>query len=250
MSILTITCVRHLFITFLHVFLILLASSISLLAKASTEITPQNNQINLSQVRHVGENDCAYKSLTQAYESIGYQLNFQIMPSKRALVESNAGRTDGETARIQYLEERYPNLVRIPIAICHMHQNLYALKTNASVDRLGIQDIKLGIINGGVFVEKEYTHYNPVRAINNQQLVNLLLKGRVDAISMADKTFLKQVNQEQASLVKTLDRYNPTVPLFHYLHKKHQALIPKITAALKRLEESGFIADAIKNHQP
>jgi polar amino acid transport system substrate-binding protein len=131
-----------------------------------------------------------------------------------------------------------------------MHQSLLALKSNKKIDKVNLKDLKLGIINGGVFVEKEYTQYNPVRAISNKQLVKLLMKGRVDAISMSEPTFKKLVDSQQASLVIPLARFTPTVPLFHYLHKKHHALIPKITAALKQLEDSGFVADAIKNHQP
>lgn len=210
----------------------------------------ETNKINVSQVRKVGKNDCAYKNLTKAYGSIGYQLDFTILPAKRALIESNAGRTDGETARVQYLEKRYPNLVRIPVAICHMHQSLLALKSNKKIENANLKDLTLGIMNGGVFVEKEFTQYNPVRAVSNKQLVDLLMKGRVDAISMSEPTFKKQVGSQQASLIIPLARFTPTVPLFHYLHKKHHILIPKITAALKQLEGSGFIADAIKNHQP
>jgi ABC-type amino acid transport substrate-binding protein len=218
----------------------------------STAVSKTNepNTINISQVRKVGKNDCAYKNLTKAYSSIGYQIGFTILPAKRALFESNAGRTDGETARVQYLEKRYPNLVRIPVAICHMHQNLLALKSNKKIESANLEDLTLGIINGGVFVEKEFTQYNPVRAISNKQLVDLLIKGRVDAISMSEATFKKLANSQQAPLVMPLARFTPTVPLFHYLHKKHHTLIPKITAALKQLEDSGFIANTIKNHQP
>ncbi|MGJ8679780.1 MAG: hypothetical protein ACSHXM_05565 [Paraglaciecola sp.] len=217
---------------------------------ANLKITSQKKQIKLSQVRKVGKNDCAFKTLTKAYESIGYQLKFAILPAKRALIESNNGRTDGETARVQFLEQKYPNLIRIPVAICHMHQNLYGLKSNKKLANAKLKDLKLGIINGGVFVEKEFTQFGPTKAINNSQLFNLLIKGRVDLVSMSEKTIVQLATEPQTKLITKFDNYTPTVPLFHYLHKKNKSLIPKITAALRQLEDSGFIAQAIQEHHP
>ncbi|WP_158970307.1 transporter substrate-binding domain-containing protein [Paraglaciecola sp. L3A3] len=213
-------------------------------------ITPAKERyIQLSQVHNASKNDCAYKNLMQAYTSIGYQLEFLILPAKRALVESNAGYTDGETARVQGLETSYPNLVRIPVAICHMKQNLYALKSNETIRHAPIKNLKLGILNGGFYVEKKYTQYNPIRAINNEQLFNLLMKGRVDAVVMSPSVLKKVSNKKEIDLLFKIEKFTPTVPLFHYLHKKHKPLIPQITKALQELEKLGFVAEAIKNHQ-
>lgn len=222
-----------------------------LLSANSKAVEPQVNykQINLSQVTEVGENDCAYKVLTQAYELIGYRVNFIILPAKRALIESNSGHTDGETARITNLETQYPNLVRVPVAICHMNSNLYRLSTNTYLKDKELSEMVIGIVNGSMFVEAEFVEFNTVAVLNNQQLIRMLLKGRIDAIVVSSNTLSSVLPKAQFDLVTQMEEVNPKIPLFHYLHKKHHYLFEKIHKALLTLENSGFIAEAIRNHE-
>lgn len=208
-----------------------------------------NNVLNFSQVTAANPEDCAIKTLTKAYKNLNINIEFPLFPSQRSLIESNKGNTDGETARIENINERYPNLVRIPVAICHMKIHLYSIKTLDIHSYEDLTKYRLGHRQGFLAVEQMFQHLSPYKVTSTQQLLNMLLNNRIDIISLS-KTAASSLAKKHPSIkLKQVDIDVPPVKLYHYLHKKHQKIIPLITQELQRLEESGFIKNAIARHQ-
>ncbi|WP_319522664.1 hypothetical protein [uncultured Desulfosarcina sp.] len=87
---------------------------ISLLPIATSSLSAKT--VNLAGV--CGEtNDISSKVLIEAYADIGYKVSITILPTERAIRESNMGRYDGEVMRIKGHEKNYPNLVMVPVPI-------------------------------------------------------------------------------------------------------------------------------------
>ena len=54
--------------------------------------------------------------LEEAYKRIGVPIAFKNFPGERALILTNGGITDGELFRIDKLNEKYPNLIQVPVS--------------------------------------------------------------------------------------------------------------------------------------
>lgn len=209
-----------------------------------------NPVIKLPQVRPSSKSDCAYKVLTTAYKSIGYDIELVVLTPKKALVESNAGRIDGEVARIAFIEQDYPNLVRVPVTICSMAYKLYSKKSLKLESYQQLNSLRFGIRKGVLYLEKTFRRFKPKSYNSNRQLIELLLQDRLDVITMSENVLRRNTSLSELAKFRKSKLKLPKVPLYHYLHKKNAALLPKITEALKELQQSGFIKEAIKNHQP
>jgi polar amino acid transport system substrate-binding protein len=123
----------------------------------------------------------AINVMTEIYQNIGYDMTLIRFPSKRSLVEANAGLTEGELFRIKGVEKYYPNLVRVPHAIGILKaMALTRAGEPKIVNILGLRDKKVGILSG-----LEYTKILTKgldREVPNSidSLFAILLAGRVD----------------------------------------------------------------------
>lgn len=205
--------------------------------------------ITLSLVGELNQHDCAISTLNQAYHNLNITLKYVRFPSKRSLIESNKGSTDGETARIIGTDKRYTNLVRIPVPICRMHLNLYSIKKLSLEKLTDLYSLNLGIRMGTLATEKVLGKYNPHRVTNNEQLVKMLVKNRLDLISFSSSTAHSIKVKYPSINLKKSELKLPIVFLFHYLNKEHSNLIPKVTEQLKYLESSGYIKSAMEKHE-
>lgn len=190
--------------------------------------------------------NCAVKNLTRAYQDIGYQVNFPLFSASRSLIEANHGRVDAETARIAGIEKDYPNLVRIPVVICRLKIDLYANNPITLEKINALQNYELGYRAGNITLKRMLKPYSPFIVTTYEQLLKMLQSGRLDMIAIHASTGRRYQKEYGLHLVK-FDL--PQVPLYHYVHKKNSALIPKLTASLKALEKSGFTEKTIQAHQ-
>ena len=55
--------------------------------------------------------------LREAYKKIGITAEINFLPNERALLYSNKGTTDGETARVLAITNEFPNLVVVPVPL-------------------------------------------------------------------------------------------------------------------------------------
>lgn len=187
---------------------------------------------------------CAHKALKKAYAQLNYDVGFITYPSKRALREANVGRVDGEMLRATGAELDYPNLIRIPVPICAIESVLIANKAIEISSLADLKKYRIGITTGYVDQEKIVKEHqlNVTRGSRDDILESLLVLDRVEIIfstrEKAQKLIPKYLNQENINLsvVKAPKRY---VYLYHYVHKKHQPLVMKLTDVLKELVAKG-----------
>lgn len=182
---------------------------------------------------------CAHDNLKHAYDMLGHKLTFTTYPSKRALKHSNAGVVDGEMLRVKGVERAYPNLIPIPVTICAVELVLLA---NESVELSTLEEIKnyhLGITMGYVHQENFAKTHNldVTRVAHNDLLVELLYLKRVDLIFLTRPEAEAIVNKDKR--FKVIEYHKEQIDLIHYLHKKHQNLVPLVTETLKHLESAG-----------
>lgn len=181
--------------------------------------------------------------LKQAYHSLGIEVVIAKYPDLRSLISSNAGLADGELMRIRGIDTEYPNLLIVPIPLLQLKGVAYTKDVDLQI--VGFESLKpyrVAIQRGIKFAE--YGTDGMKRTILNtlEHAFFLLHKKRVDAVITTYIEGIETLNRLQYEGIKALEPPLITINLYHYLHKRNRALVPKITAALQEMQENGRIS--------
>lgn len=185
---------------------------------------------------------CAHKSLTTAYAKLGYNVSYFTMPSRRGLYESNIGRYDGEMLRVEGIEEEYKNLIPIPVAICYV-QSVIVAKPHVLIDSYAdFKKYRFGITSGYVGLERLVKQYDlqVTRAMKHDALLELLAKDRIDMAIINTANAESFVKSQPEGKFKINYSFARRIGLYHYLHKKHEKLVPLITQELEFISDLGY----------
>lgn len=185
--------------------------------------------------------------LEEAYAQLGIELVYLEMPRARSIVEANTGRIAGELGRIPGLDQDYPNLIAVDFTLFQYQLVVVADRRQCGLCEL--QDIKnLAYINGMTSVEQVLAQQNykgpTVQAVDLEQLHLMYANRRVKAIALND------FEARELGLVD--DPHNVVVPIltevgYHYLHKQHADLVPKLAAVLHEMHDSGRLAEIMRD---
>lgn len=182
--------------------------------------------------------------LTEAYDPMGVEMRYVSMPRARSLVEANKGNIAGELARVPTLSDDFSNLIRVNVPLYDFDIVLVANRRDCgSCDFAMVENV--AYVNGVKQVEEflaseeaEHPDRNipVIKATKLSQLFTLIETDRVAAVLMTNFEF------EQSELAK--DRNYIAVPLrhnlaYHYLHKRHEKLVPQLTAKLEMMMDAG-----------
>jgi len=183
------------------------------------------------------------KVVQEAYKRIGITVKFLEQPGERAILEANNGGVDGALNRVQGVQNKYPNLIMIPVPINTMSIGVFT--KNLSFPVTGWKSLRpynVLIRRGIKAIETQLPkELNYIYVTHGKQIFLMLdldradlgiypiVEGQLIARSLGFKN------------IKVL--YPPlySVELFHYIHKRHERLIPQITAILQQMDTQGEI---------
>jgi polar amino acid transport system substrate-binding protein len=175
--------------------------------------------------------------LTQAYRNIGYELHIQYLPAERSLKMSSQGKFDGELFRIAAVGQHYPQLLPVPVPLARVE--LYAFVRAGREHEFGLwqqePNLRIGFVRGFKMAEL-YQVAGPKTIVNTPgQAVQMLQQNKIDLLledlqSLRDAT----AGDEHAAHLHKLPELLATEELFHFVHQRHQQLIPKLSEQLRR----------------
>jgi polar amino acid transport system substrate-binding protein len=191
---------------------------------------------------HRDENMFHKQLLKQAYQKLDILIAFVYLPGERSLTLSNSGKLDGEVARLAEIEESYPNLARVNVALQSVL--LYAYSNNPAItisDNQSLKAYRIAYLRGVKSIEKQFSGFNLEPVTSIQQAFTMLVHNRVDIVITGDEAGAID-NLPLAKMgVKKLMPPVYQFSVYHYLNKKHQQLIPKLEAILtKIIEQENF----------
>jgi polar amino acid transport system substrate-binding protein len=178
------------------------------------------------------------RAFETAYAAMGYRAVIEDMPTLRGLVEANNGIAAGEVIRTPFVEKQSPNLIRVPVLMDTVGVCTVTRATSSAV--LTLEEaarMHVGIHKGLTNMEALAADWpNVERALNLNALLKMLDAGNVDVILVYTENFYFTLAQAGRSpdlyKIKEVKRD----PLYHYLHKRHAALVPAITAELNKIK--------------
>lgn len=189
--------------------------------------------------------------LRKAYSRLGIRIVTSLGTGKRALMDSTRGATDGELQRIPEFQAEHPSLIRIEPPLMHLVGLPFARDRAIRVDGVdSLRPLRIGVLQGVAYAESLVVNkgFNVTVALDTDKLVTLLAKDRID-VFIGDMRNVFRILRERG--IEGIAPAGPPLamkPLHHYLHHKHAALIPAISAELERMENSGDIAAIIGEH--
>jgi len=187
--------------------------------------------------------------LRQGYAKLGVSVQFKVFPAERALAMSNAGKSDGELVRIKGIGVRYPNLIWIPVSHVTAEQMAFAADVDVKITGWpSLAPFRLAFHRGYKVAERNTEGMTRHLTGTAESAFMMVSKGRADLAIANRFTGAQIIAKLELGNVVML---NPPVqrnPLYHYLHKKHQALSVQITRVLKDMAASGTIAEIRKKY--
>lgn len=183
------------------------------------------------------------KIVSQSYQRLGYTSNIKLMPAKRAMLSAQYDDNyDAELARIRDAGKTMPNLLRVPVVLAVTQLAVITSKGQGEIQSIDdLADYRVSGIRGVVLTDELLSIYSTIYANDVAHAIDLLNAGRIDLIlvpiNFTDPLALEYpgVDSEEFSI------YLAPVPpqkLYHYVHKRHRALIPRLAEAIS--EVSGF----------
>lgn len=175
------------------------------------------------------------------YAKAGIRIEIVPLSGKRALIESSQGRLDGEVHRIHEIGELYPTLIRVPTATNYIEQTVFSKNKEVVVkDCESLRGKLVGRARGVRYAEMCTEGMDTVAVFSDSNsLMKSLNRDIVDYAITSRLNGLVQLKLLGATSVAPLEPTLGKRLLFHYLHEKHQDLIPKLNAILVSMEKTG-----------
>ncbi len=192
--------------------------------------------------------------LDQVYQDLGKRLGIKIeihnlTAAERVLLNVNGGIVDGDVGRVLGLEKKYPNMVSVPVSV--MKYEMVVFSRNVEFKVAGPESIKsynIGIVRGWKILEQAATGALSVTTLESaEQMFSMLDKNRVDIVLLEKLQGLQRIKSMDIKGVNVLQPNLLEGHWYLYLNKKHEALIPRVTAELRRMEQDGTLQRIYNN---
>lgn len=188
------------------------------------------------------ENDYVSLSILKAaYGKLGMDVEGVVLPPRRALADSDAGKTDGEVNRIKAIEHQHHNLIRVPEPINAIDGMAFTCGGPIPIDGWdSLRGLRIGVRHGIRFAEMATRGWSDIYTANEyDHLFDLLFRGRLDVVVASRKVGQAQSRRDLTGCLRANEPPLQSIPLYHYLHKRHEDLVPAITRTLKQMRASG-----------
>jgi len=214
-------------------FVVLMLASISVLAE---------KQIVLSAPTGAVIQDISVLVLEEAYQKLGYSVKVERAPNERALITANSGKTDGDVSRIKGLNKKYKNLIAVPIAINFLEGYVFAKDKALNLENWNsLKTQRVVCVRGIKFVEKNLKKRKIDCTVVGRfkQALKLISMGRMDVTIFPRIVGINAIRQFGINDVGPVGKPLKKIPLFHYLHHKNKALVPKLKVIFHSMQENG-----------
>jgi polar amino acid transport system substrate-binding protein len=175
-----------------------------------------------------------------AFARIGKDVIIDWQPPERGIENANSGIVDGDAGRIGGMSQRYTNLIQIPEIM--MVADFVAFTLNSKFRPVGWQSLKsynVAIVRGHKISEENVVGTRGLfKARDAEALFSLLNNNRVD-IAICERLFGSLMAMKTNPAIRPVEPPLAKSNFYLYLHKKHEPLVSKISAALKAMKQDG-----------
>jgi len=191
--------------------------------------------------------DAAAEIIRRAYAALDITVIYKTYPAERALQMSNKGHSDGELVRIEGIEARYPNLIRIPVSHVTAEQLAFGRDSSQKIDGwTSLMPYSLAFHRGYKVAERNTEGMDRYLTGTDVNAFKMVENGRKD-IAIANRfSGAKIIKDHNLNNVKMLTPPVQRDPLYHYLHSKHSGLVGDITCVQTKMKAEGKFSEILE----
>lgn len=173
-----------------------------------------------------------------AYSRIGIDAVTDFLPAERAVAVVNAGLYDGDVFHVAGIEERYPNLVRVPVPIMAFEITAFTLQAGLRINHWeDLRSHTICIRRGIKLIEEHLSRFAGVyRADGYANIYDMLQYGRCDVAVLPRSAWIDIADARGAGL-REAGPVLATVELYHYVHASHASDVAALAQALAELRK-------------
>lgn len=188
----------------------------------------------------VGDDPAAVISelvLREAYRRLGRTLVVHQLPGERSLVYANEGKMDGELYRKLGLDRDYPNLVIVPVPLLTFELVIFSRGTSFVVNGWdSLRPYTMGFVRGNKIAQENTKGMKVEQVSTMLQAFEKLMVGRTDLVLGHRASGMAVVRSQKLEGITVLEPPLASFPVYHYVNKKHEALVPELTRVLKQMQ--------------
>ena len=178
----------------------------------------------------------------EAFRRIGVEFKLVTLPSERSLHSANLGEVDGEGLRVAGLSGQYPNLVQVPERYIGISFVAFARDATIRLEQ-GWESLKphrVAFINGWKMFEANASGARSVSKVEKpDQLFLMLDSGRVDLALYTRSDGVALARGMGLGAIAPIAPALKDVDMYLYLNRKHEALVPRLSQALREMKADG-----------
>lgn len=176
-----------------------------------------------------------FELVKDLYDAVGVPVVLKTLPAQRTLDAVNSGDYDGELFRVAGMENDFQNLIRVPEPL--MVVNIYAWGMKDQIHLYNLTELKryrIGFIRGVKSADSlsKGARQFPVRRFS--QLITMLKSGKIDLFLESDVRTRTYLELNRIDFIAPLEPPVQSALIYHYLHKRHAALVPLLTRELQK----------------
>lgn len=190
---------------------------------------------------------------TEAFRRLGWRLEVQVMPARRAELALERGEVDGEMVRTALYGAQHPALQRVETPLLQVSFGVYGAPGAARPTTLeALRDGGGQVIyrRGVTVCEQRLREVLPAERLVEisaaDSAVRMLARGRVGFVCDMDSALSLSLAhlgsiEGPARPMQRLFDLGPPVAAYPFLHARHAALAPRLAATLQTLRAEGWL---------
>ncbi len=194
-------------------------------------------------------NKISEQVVREGYKQIGVTMETRRLPGERALMRANSGETDGDICRVKGIENRFTNLMMIPVKVVSVEFVVFTKDKHFKVNGWeSLRPYSIGYLRGlKIITQKTQGLGMKLSPVNTEKQAFFKLDlGRTDVVVDPLHMGLAVLSEFKIKSITVLKPPLEEFVLFHYINKKNKTLAPKLEAALTKMTKDGQI-ERIKN---
>lgn len=190
---------------------------------------------------------------TEAFRRLGWRLEVQVMPARRAELALQRGEIDGEMLRTARYGELHPELQRVEATLLQVSFGIYGNQGPGHPSNLAaLRDGEGQVIyrRGVTVCEQRLREVLPAERLVEisaaDNAVRMLARGRVGFVCDMDSALSLSLAhlgsaEGQAGPLQRLFDLGPPMATYPFLHARHAALAPRLATVLQTLRTEGWL---------
>jgi polar amino acid transport system substrate-binding protein len=184
--------------------------------------------------------EVATRILTEAYAALGITLVVEAMPGERSLVSANTGATDGELYRKVNMDKLYPNLRMVPVPLMRYEIAAFCRCAPFAVNGWdSLKPYRIGFVKGIKIIEQNTVGMQIESVGTLKQAFGKLELDRTDIVLSNRATGIAMLRSLGLNDVILLHPSLASFPVYHYVSRNHEELVPRLTEVLRQMTKSG-----------